>query len=452
MSTSEIILSRRELNKEVIRLTLPAIVSNITVPLLGMTDTAISGHLGSAVYIGAIAVGAMMMNVAFWLFGFLRMGTTGLTAQAHGAGDDARQRAVFSAAFLVAAAVGIAAVILQIPLGRLLLAFISPEPEIAAFASDYFSIVIWGAPPLLTTMVIQGWFVGMQTTRLPMIISIVVDVVNIGLSIVAVFPLGLGFKGIAAGTLAANWAGLILALVLAYRFSRGRLWASLAQIRRSGVVKRFFSVNADIFFRSACIMFVSMSVTAIGARLGELTLAVNAVMMQFFVMFSYFMDGFAFTGEALCGKFSGAGNKMMFHRSVRSLLWWSAGVALSFFLIYFFFGQNIVELLTPEREVVAGVMRHRVWLCLIPLLTVMAFIYDGFFIGLTATRRMLLATIGAAITFFAVCFIHISSFGIAISLPDNNTLWCAFLSYLLVRGGVLAIMSRSVFKLNTRYS
>ncbi len=429
------------LNREILRLTIPAIVSNITVPLLGLSDTAIAGHLHSDSFIAAIAVGSMMLNVTFWLFGFLRMGTTGLTAQAFGAGDVKRLSETLSRALVLGGFIGLLLLICSVPLRETLLAVISPEGDARQLASEYYSICILSAPAILATTAIQGWLFGMQTTLLPMVISVSVNLINIATSVSLVFIFRMGFIGVAFGTLAANWLGLGIALVMARRKSPGKMWCGWKGVFADGGLRRFFSVNTDIFFRSACIMAVSLSTTAIGARLGELTLAVNAVMMQFFHFFSFFMDGFAFTAEALTGRFAGARDFAMLIRSRRALLLWSAGMAAFFFIIYSLFSSEMASLLTDSQRVITGVEQYRIWLMLIPPLTVAAFIYDGFYIGLTATRRMLTATLTAAIVFFSVCFLSLDG----ITFPDNDQLWAAFLAYLLTRGGLLALQSRRVF-------
>lgn len=430
-----------KINREILRLSIPAIVSNITVPLLGLSDTAIAGHLDADFFIGAIAVGSMMFNATFWLFGFLRMGTTGLTALAFGKNDQREIRAVFSRAVVLGAAIGLALLALAMPLREMLMAAISPDESVRQLASDYYSVCILAAPALLATTAIQGWLFGMQTTLYPMIIAVSVNVINIAASFSFVFLSDLGFIGVAYGTLLANWCGLFIALIMARRKASGGLWCGWKEVFAKGSLKRFFTVNTDIFFRSACIMGVSLATTAIGARLGELTLATNAVMMQFFHFFSFFMDGFAFTAEALTGRFAGSLDLNLLRRSRNALLSWSAGMAAAFFLIYCFFYSPIVNLITDSPTVSENITEYHIWLTLIPPLTVAAFIYDGFFIGLTATRRMLGATLAAAIVFFSVCFIHSDG----IHLPDNDRLWAAFLAYLPTRGMLLALQSRQVF-------
>ena len=382
-----------KLNKEILRLSIPAIISNITVPILGLSDTTISGHLGSELYIGAIAVGTMMFNVVFWLFGFLRMGTTGLTAQAYGARDNDECRKLLVRACALGLIIGVVILLLHIPIRWLLLLLISPEGQVADYAADYFNICIWGAPALLFNMAVMGWFLGVQNTVVPMIISVSVNIVNIILSLCFVFLFDMGFEGVAYGMMISNWVGVGIAILYVLKFYEWRF----PKICRTDILQlsdmgRFFKINTDIMFRSACIMSVSLTVTSIGAQLGALTLAANAIIMQFFILFSYFMDGFAFAAEALSGKFVGARDLQNLKRVINRLLLWALGVASVFTIIYIGGYKFIVSFITNEENVIATVDKYSLWLKLIPLVTVAAFIYDGIYIGLTATRQILIAT------------------------------------------------------------
>ena len=435
-----------KLNKEILRLSIPAIISNITVPILGLSDTTISGHLGSELYIGAIAVGTMMFNVVFWLFGFLRMGTTGLTAQAYGARDNDECRKLLVRACALGLIVGVVILLMHIPIRLLLLLLISPEGQVADYASDYFNICIWGAPALLFNMAVMGWFLGVQNTVVPMIISVSVNIVNIILSLCFVFLFDMGFEGVAYGTMISNWVGVGIAILYVLKFYEWRF----PKICRTDILQlsdmgRFFKINTDIMFRSACIMSVSLTVTSIGAQLGALTLAANAIIMQFFILFSYFMDGFAFAAEALSGKFVGARDLHNLKRVINRLLLWALGVASVFTIIYIGGYKFIVSFITNEANVIATVDKYSLWLKLIPIVTVAAFIYDGIYIGLTATRQMLIATFLSAMAFLSICFIHPFG-GNLIDLPQNHTLWIAFLTYLLLRGVMLGFYTKRLLK------
>lgn len=438
------------LNREILRLSIPAIASNVTVPLLGLSDTAISGHLGSESYLGAIAVGSMMLNVLFWLFGFLRMGTTGLTAAAFGRRCDDEMREVFCRSVALALGIGFLLIVFQDPLLRGMLFLVAPDDEVTGLASRYFSLCIYESPALLGIMAISGWFVGMQSTLWAMIIAISVNVINIATSFLLVFPLEIGFTGVAIGTLVANWIGFFIAIWTALRMAPGgRLWCGWRCLWNKVMLSKFFTVNGDLFLRSACIMAVTLAVTGAGARLGALTLAANAVMMQFFHFFSFFMDGFAFTGEALCGRFYGALNPGMMRKAVRYLLFWAAGVAILFFLLYLMGWNGIVAMLTDAPAVRQAVAEWHIWILLIPPVTVLAFIFDGFYIGVSCTRPMLVVTLLASASFFIIAFMRFGEV-VRIESPQNSVLWMAFLSYLFVRGGLLGVIwphkMRSIFR------
>ena len=429
------------INREILRLSVPAIVSNITVPLLGLCDTAISGHLGSELFLAAIAVGSMMLNVVFWLFGFLRMGTTGMTAKAFGAANDDEISQVFTRALTLGLAIGVLLIAFQRPLMNGLCGVIGAEESVTDLVDKYFSICIWEAPSMLATMAISGWFVGMQSTFYPMVIAISVNVINIIASLSYVFGFGMGFEGIAYGTLTANWAGLMVAIIAVVHFRKGRrLFCGLRDIVGGGGLASFFTVNVNLFFRSACITAVSLGVTAAGARLGALTLAVNAVLMQFFTLFSFFMDGFAFSAEALVGKYAGAKDEKMLRRSVAHVLLWGLWMALLFSVVYLFGYSVITALLTDEVPVRTGVAAMRVWIWLIPIVSVWAFVFDGFYVGITATGKMLRATLVATAAFFIISFLHIEEGRVEVTVVSNGFLWSAFLSYLFLRGALLAAM------------
>jgi MATE family multidrug resistance protein len=375
------------------------------------------------------------------------MGTSGLTAQAYGAKDDIAIRRIFIQSLGLALIAGFILILLRKPLGELFLAIMSPETSTASLAKKYFQITMFGAPALLTVTSMSGWFLGMQNTVRPMIIAIGVNLLNMTLSILLVFVFKLGFIGVAYGTMISNWLGAIVAILLALPLLPQRRWKiSFSSLFNTSELKRFMSVNTDILLRSACIIAVTMGVNSIGARMGNETLAANAVMMQFFHIFSYFMDGIAFTGEALCGRFAGAKDEALLKRCIKYLCTWGAAIAIIFFIIYLLFGRVFAGWITSDATVIEAVNQYYLWVILIPPLTVGAFIFDGIFIGLTATRRMLTATLSAAIIFFAVCYLRIYP-TLHISFPDNDLLWIAFLSYLVARGLLLAIMTPQIVKL-----
>ena len=414
------------MNREILHIALPAIVANITIPLLGLLDTAIAGHLGAASYIGAIAVGSMIFNLVYWNFGFLRMSTSGLTAQAYGRSDRAGCRSVLREACTVALVVAAAIVALQVPLLRLALWVIDPSAQVRALAVTYYYIVVWGAPPVLLMMPIKGWLLGMQDSRGAMWVSIVVNVLNIVASLVAVYVLHLGFRGIAVGTLVAEWLGLVYAVAVTRRHRVIDIPESNTDpVPQASGFRRFFTVSGDIFVRSFLLMLVNLAVVAIGARSGDLILAVNALMQQLNTLFAYFMDGIAFAGEALVGKYYGRGHTARLRLCVRRLFVWG-GVLTVVFTVIYAFPHHIFSLLTDAGEVVTAAMDYRWWCALLPAAGMAAFVWDGVFIGLTRSRGMLVAVAVASVVFAALYWALPVSMG-------NHRLWLAFLA---VRGAV----------------
>ena len=442
------ISENRNLDKSILLLAAPAIINNITVPLLGLCDTTIAGHLGSPRYLASISVGTMMLNVFFWLAGFLRMGTTGLTARSVGRGSYMQCREVLMKSLLIAGVISLIVLACQNSLLTLLLRFLAPGSDAAELAGRYFRIGVWWVPAQLTIMAVSGWFIGLQTTVIPMTIAIGTNVINIAASVLFVFGIKRGFDGIAYGTLVANWIGAIAALCWALvrlkeekkklatkRGEEEREYDETTTMELKGdriKWSEFFKVNSALFIRSACIMAVTLTVTSVGSQLGELTLAANAVIMQFFLFFSYFMDGFAFSGEALAGKFSGGGDREMVIKTMKSLCRWGAVMALIFLALYTFGSKTMAQLITDSAEVVDKIEEYRLWIQLLPPVTVSAFIFDGLFVGLTRTRAMMWVTIAGAALFFIILF--------GPDIPHtNNLLWLSFESYLFVRGAALAV-------------
>ncbi|MDE6007442.1 MAG: MATE family efflux transporter [Muribaculaceae bacterium] len=416
-------------NKDILRLAVPAIFNNITVPLLGISDTAIVGHLGNDVFLAAMAVGAMMFNVIFMLCGFLRMGTTGLTAQANGADDRATVFGILRQASYIALAIAMVVLAFRNILAEGLLLVISPDENIAAYALGYFRIVVWSVPAQLAVMAASGWFIGRKNTLIPMLVAVATNILNIILSVTLVYGFHMGFEGVAIGTLSANWAAFIaMAIIVAGTdgFRKTRF--------RNVPWKQFFNLNTDLFFRSACIMGVSLAMTSVGARIGETTLAANSVMLQFFLFFSYFMDGFAFAGEALVGNAVGARSQLLLTTTVRALLRWGVALSLIFGAVYLIATPNIVALLADSRDVSDAIEAMKGWLVAIPVVTVWAFIFDGVFIGLARSRPLLVVTLIASVVFFCVVFLSKDTH----SAERNSFLWLAFETYLLLRGVLLA--------------
>ncbi len=415
-------------------ISLPAILANIAEPLLGLLDTGIAGHLGAPQYIGAVAVGAMMMNVIYWNFEFLRMGTSGITAQAYGSDSLEAQVASLRRSAFIGLASGIAIVALQVPLRWLVLWIIGPGSEVRFLAETYFSIVVWGAPAVLFTMALKGWLLGMQDSRSPMLISIGVNVLNVVVSLVAVFVLDMGFKGIAVGTLTAVWVGAFYAV---WRIFHKFLDHSKAlRVRAPFTLKgsgKFFKVSSDIFVRCIFMLAVTLFFTSAGARSGDIILAANSMMIQLFLLFSYFMDGIAFAGEAVVGKYYGAEDYRNMKRCVRQLFIWSTSITIIFVILYSLFPYAIFTMFTNQTDVVDVAMDYHWWCSVVPIVGMAAFVWDGVFIGITASRGMLMAVSIACALFFSLYYLLPDSW-------DNHALWAAFISFLATRSIVQTVI------------
>jgi len=426
------------INIQILRIALPAIVSNITVPLLGLVDVAIVGHLGSAAYIGAIAVGGMTFNVIYWVFGFLRMGTSGMTSQALGRRDLTDCTRILARSTSVALTIALALIVLQKPLLAATLAVMQPSEEVAAFTETYFNILIYGAPAMLGLFSLTGWFIGMQNSRMPMAIAITQNLVNIAASVTLVFGFGMKVEGVAFGTLTAQYAGLVMALLMCGAgYGRLRKRFTWSGVWRREDIKHFLDVNRDIFFRTLCMVAVMLFFTSAGSWQGDIVLAVNTLLMQFYLLFSYVMDGFAYAGEALSGRYYGAHNRRSLSLTVRNLFVWGIAMTVFFTLVYLFGGDTLLSLLTDEPSVVLASHDYYWWAVLIPVAGVAAFVWDGVFIGCTATRGMLLSMAIATLTFFVLFFTLRPTL-------LNHGLWAAFIAYIFVRGIVQTYIYKKV--------
>ncbi len=415
------------MNRKLLALALPSIVANITTPLLGLVDTAIVGHMGSADYIGAIAVGGVMFNMLYWLFSFLRGGTSGLAAQAYGANNSDEQARVLYRSLSIACGIGVLMILLQWPLQWLLLHFINATTDTATLASTYFSILIYGAPAVLGTYALSGWFLGMQNTTMLMITSIIVNITNIALSLTLVYALGWQVEGVATGTLVAQWIGFGVGLWLLRRY-RPR-WQGIKQVMQAESLKRFFKVNVEVMLRTLCLIAVTVWFTKLGAQQGDVTLAINTLLMQLFLLFSYFMDGFAYAAEALVGKSVGAAAHHEQQQCVKTVFGWGIFIATLFFATYAVGGERFLQLLSNNADVVAAANHYYLWAAAIPFASFAAFVWDGVFIGATMTRQLLTSMLAAMITFFVVAYSLMPTMG-------NNALWLAFILYLAMRGAV----------------
>lgn len=427
-------------DKQILYIALPSIVSNITVPLLGLIDVAITGHLGSAAYIGAIAVGGMLFNIIYWMFAFLRMGTSGMTAQARGRRDFTEVMNLLSRSLGIAVGISLLLIILSPIIREGALWFIAPSKDVTVLARTYFNICIIGAPASLGLFALNGWYIGMQNSKTPMVIAISQNITNIIASLCLVYGLGMKVEGVALGTVIAQWGGFITALLLLKKYYIARLKkyiTSQKAIWNKKDILSFFNVNKDIFLRTLCLIAVHFFFISAGAKQGDTELAVNTLLMQLFTLYSYFMDGFAFAGEALAGKAIGGRNRIVYDDTVHRLFIWGGAMAALFTLLYIIAGPWFMSILTSDANVINTISIYLPWTLLFPICGMAAFIWDGIYIGATATRYMLLSMAVGMLIFFLLYFT-------LIPLYHNHGLWIAFIGYLATRGIVQTITRKRI--------
>jgi MATE family multidrug resistance protein len=435
-------------NKKILHLAIPNIISNISIPLLGIVDMALMGHLESDSYIGAIALGSLIFNFIYWSLGFLRMGTSGFTAQAWGRRDLPETILVLSRAAFIAIVTGALLLLLQRPIEILSFLVLKGETRVEELAMAYFRIRIWAAPAALGQFALLGFFLGMQNARLPMVVLVTTNAINIGCSYLFVMKLGMEANGVALGTLIAQYCGLFIALFFFRKYYRRlfRYWSWKATIQWDKL-KYFLLINKDIFIRTMCLVVVFSIFTARSASTdvqneGEDTiLAVNSLLMQFFMFFSFLIDGFAHASEALTGKFIGAGDRLSLKRSVRLLFLWGTGISMVFTLVYLLGGEAILKLLTNNTEVIANAKPYFFWVIMVPLVSFTAFLWDGIFIGATAGPEMRNAMLVSTLLVFFPAYILAGRF------MGNHGLWFAFILFMIARGVSMQIVSgKAVYK------
>ena len=404
------------LNREILRLAIPSILANITVPLVGMVDTFVAGHIqggaGAAAFIGGISVGSTLFSLLYWNFGFLRVGTGGLTAPAFGRGDSRDCALILSRGVGLARGIAILTLALQIPFLWLAFKLVDCSDAVRELATGYFFIRIWAAPATLSLMAFRGWFVGMQDSMSSMWTDLIVNVTNIAASVLLTFGVagweGLGFDGIAAGTLVAQYTGLLWAILVCtikYRSTFESVTRDDArELLKPGSLLPFLKMNGHLLGRSLCFTAIYMGYTIIASGFGDVLLACSSIMMQLLMIFSYFTDGFAYAGEALSGRFIGARDPLMLKRTVRYVFIWSMSIAVLFIGIYALTGRPMIQLFTSDGNVVEAGTRFLPWLMIMPPLGCAAFTWDGIYLGATAASSLFQSMALAMLGFFGVWF------------------------------------------------
>ena len=449
------------LHRDILRLAVPSILANITVPLVGMVDIAVAGHLGAsggmgaAALIGGISIGTMLFDMLYWNFGFLRGGTGGLTAQAYGRYHAGAEDAAGDIAVTLKRALGIAfgsgliLVALQWVVVQVAFLLVECSPEVQTLATQYFYIRIWAAPATLSLFAFKGWFIGMQDTVRPMICDLLVNATNILLSIGLAFGYAglpeLGFAGVAWGTLIAQWTGFLYASLAVWR-RYGNFFRSPVEHKNVVGWRAFFVLNRDLFLRSVCMIAVYIGFTMISARYGDMMLAVGAILMKLLMIFSYFTDGFAYAGEALTGRFIGENSREGVLSTVRETFVWSLGVTVLFFLVYGVGGVPLLRLMTSDPDVVEAGREFIPWLLLMPVIGCPAFTWDGIFTGATASKDLRNSTVWCVVGFFGVWFLGIVIVRALLgTVPETlaiHVLMAAYFTHLAVRAAYLTLRWR----------
>lgn len=421
------------MNKEILRLALPNIVSNISVPLLSSVDTILMGSL-SGLHIGAVGIGSMIFNFVYWNFGFLRMGTTGITAQAYGQEDNSSIVNTLGRALLIAVILAILILVLQKPFEQLALVAMNVSEEQAELVKTYFYIRIWGAPAALGMYAMLGWFFGMQNSIYPLILTILINIVNIILSWYLVAYQDMEAAGVAYGTIAAQYIGLFAAISLfMYRYKYLLADFKKELLLKSEELKKFLRINRDIFLRTVALTLTFSFFYSQSSDNGELILAANTILMQFFNWMAYGVDGFAFAAESLVGKYKGKSDLKGTSRAVNYSYIWGMGFAIIYALGFFIFGRQLLSLFTDQNDVIQTSIPYLLWIVGIPIIATPSFIWDGIFVGLTASAAMRNSMILATLGFFAAFYWLEPLYG-------NHGLWAALYIYMLLRGLVQQIM------------
>lgn len=404
------------------------ILSNISVPLLGMVDTGVTGHLESAAYLGAVAIGSTIFSFLYSGVNFLRMGTTGITAQRFGADDDDGLRVALGQALLVSTSIAILLLLFQVPLNLAALSLLGPDAEVAAHAQVYFAVRIWSAPATLANYALIGWFIGLQNARVPLYIVLAINLTNIVLDLIFVLVLGMTVDGVAAASVIAEFTGVAVGFFFAVaELKRRGGHLDLSQLTTLSAYAEFFAINLNLFVRTLALMFTFAFITAAGARMGGIILAANAVLMNLMNFLAFALDGLAHAAEALVGKAVGAKNRQAVERAVQLTLRWSCGFAIGFSILFWFAGPMLLGLLTDLPEVLDTTLQYLPWVVVAPVLALWAYLYDGVFVGATRAKEMRNSMLASTFLVFLPAWLAFRFLG-------NHGLWLAFMIFLASRG------------------
>lgn len=431
----------KQLNRKILALALPFLAANISIPMLGLVDTAVLGHLESEVYLGAIALGGMIFNFLFWGFGFLKMGTTGFTSQAKGKGNSDDISLIFQRGVIIALLLGGLILLLRMPIWHFTSMFLDGSADVLQHTKEYYSIRAYSAPAVFILYVLLGWFLGMQNALYVLYVTIVENVSNIAFNLIFVYVFHMRADGVALGTVCAQYLALGFGLILLFhRYPNELKKHSFAILMKSKEILHLLKVNADIMIRTISLMFVFAYFTVKSSSMNDTVLASNMILMQFLTVFSYVTDGFAHAGESLAGFYFGARKRMVLLILIRRLFIWSSIVAVCFSLIYGLFFYEILHLLTGQEAVIETASRYKIWIIILPIVSFSAYVWDGIFIGLTAVKQLRNAMLASVLLGFLPWAIFLSD------LLENHALWLALALFLSARGFILWLMFQKLRK------
>ena len=427
------------MNKKILRLAIPNIISNITVPLLSSVDTAVMGHLESPVYLGAIALGSMIFNFIYWGFGFLRMGTTGLTAQSFGSKNDIEVSSIMFRASLVSIIIGFSLIILQYPIAELSFFLIDGSKEVEQFATQYYNIRIIAAPATLSLYALNGWFLGVQNSKSPLYVALFINILNIILNLFFVYQLNMKVEGVAWATVIAQYLGVIFSIILiSKKYEVYIKLFSFEKIIEKTKVLRFFKFNTDIFFRTILLIFTISFFTAKSAEINDEILAANFILMQLWLVISYGVDGFAFAAESLVGKYFGSRDQEKLTKTIKYSFVWGLTLGMFLSLCYLLFGRDILSLYTNQENIVQIAMVFMGWIIVAPIINSVSFIWDGVYFGVTETRKMLFSMI------ISVLFVFLPIYYLTNDWLGNHAIWFSLTAFMLVRGITLTLFYKKI--------
>jgi MATE family multidrug resistance protein len=430
------------MNRKILDLAIPNIISSISVPLTGIVDMALMGRMSSADYLGGVALGSLILNFIYWGFGFLRFGTSGFTSQSLGRRDFEGSFHVLIRAVTLGLVSGVILIIIQGPVSWAGFRILNGEHNVENLAETYFRIKIWAAPASLVQFAMFGWFIGMQNSRIPMTVAVTANIVNVICSLLFVALADMDIKGVALGYVAGQYTGLVMVIFFYFRHFRklGRYWNLKVSLDRTEV-RKFMNMNMDIFVRTICLIFVFSFFTAVSASFDaktsgrETMLAVNSILMQFFMFFSFVIDGFAQAAEAMAGRFIGASDIVKLKKLIRLSFYWGLGCSLLFTITYLFEGENIFRLLTNNLNIISNARPYFYWISIIPVVSFAAFLWDGIYIGATAGKAMRNSMLISTVLIFFPAYFVLQKY------TGNHGLWIAFILFMISRTITMWVMA-----------